>query len=409
MSKIQRRDLRQGPTPWEKDLPLPIETTLGRDIRCDVLIVGGGISGALLAEALSSRSLSIVLVDRRGISRGSTAASTAMVEFELDTPLIVLQEQIGKSRAERIYRRSLRAVADLMRKLERLSIHCEQSPRETLYLSGKKLGAEAMVEETEARRTLSLPSRYLNREEVQAQFGISRDGAILSAASAQLNPVKMTAALIEIARRRGVRVFEQQEIIDFSPGLKSVLAQTKSGRTFEASSLIFATGYELPDRVTRAGYNVTSTWAIATRPQQSLWLREVMITEAEEPYLYVRAMDDGRVIAGGEDEPSGDSEIREEEFAAKIATIQEKLKRMLPYLDVTVDFAWTGAFGMSETGLPLIGKIPGCPRCYAVVGFGGNGTTFSAIAADLIPSDIMGEPDADAELFAFQELATTTP
>jgi glycine/D-amino acid oxidase-like deaminating enzyme len=327
----------------------------------------------------------------------------------LDTPLIDLQKQIGKSRAGRVYVRSLNAVADLMQKLDRLSIYCEQSPRETLYLSGKKLNAKSMIEETEARRGLSLPSEYLDREAVQAQFGIRHDGAILSAGSAQLNPVKMTAALIDIALGRRLQVFEHEEIVDFSPGFKSVSAQTKSGRTFEASHLIFATGYELLKRIPRPGYQVVSTWAIATPPQQKLWPREVMITEAEEPYLYVRSARSGRVIAGGEDEPSDESTVREIEFDEKIAKIEEKLSKMLPHLDVAAEFAWTGAFGRSDTGLPLIGKVPGCPRCYAVVGFGGNGTTFSVIAADLIAADIVGEPDADADLFAFEELAMSPP
>jgi glycine/D-amino acid oxidase-like deaminating enzyme len=408
VNKISHRDLRYGSSPWEKDIPHRLETALRKNLRCDALIIGGGVSGALLAEALSS-SLSVVLVDRRGISRGSTAASTAMVEFELDTPLIALKKQIGELRADRVYRRSLKAVSDLMRKLDRLSIRCDQSPRETLYLAGKKLDAGAMIEETEVRGRLSLPSRYLNREAVEAEFGIARDGAILSAGSAQLNPVKMTSALIQIARERGVQVFEEEEVVDFSPGMKSVLAQTRSGQTIEADYLIFATGYELANRIPRAGYQVASTWALATRPRQKLWPREVMITEAEEPYLYIRTMQDGRVIAGGEDEPSGDSEVREEEFQAKIAAIQEKLKKMLPQVDVTADFAWTGAFGKSETGLPLIGKVPGCPRCYAIVGFGGNGTTFSAIAADIIPADILGRPDVDSELFAFEEPVTMVP
>ncbi len=409
MNAIQRRNLREGVSPWESNLHNPSRAPLTYDIRCDVLIVGGGISGALLAETLSAQSLFVVLVDRRGVARGATAASTAMVEFELDTPLITLQNQIGETRAERVYRRSLRAVSGLMRKLEILGIDCEQSPRQTLYLSGKKLNTEQMAEETKARGRLALPSRYLSRDDVQAQFGISRSAAILSSGSAQLNPVKMTNGLVDISVQRGVQIFEKTEVVDFSPGSKSVQARTQHGHTIEARYLVFATGYELPDRVPRSGYKVISTWAIATQPQNTLWPEEVMITEADEPYLYVRVGADRRVIAGGEDVQSGDSNTREQEFSTKIAIIQDKLKKMLPFLNVKTDFSWTGAFGVSDTGLPLIGRIPGCPRCYAVIGFGGNGTTFSAIAADLISADIRGTPDPDADLFAFEELIALPP
>ena len=52
------------------------------------------------------------------------------------------------------------------------------------------------------------------------------------------------------------------------------------------------------------------------------------------------------------------------------------------------------------TGLPAIGPVPGAERCFAVMGYGGNGITFSAIAAQLIQRAILGLDDPDAELFA---------
>lgn len=99
-----------------------------------------------------------------GIVRGATAASTALVEFELDNPLIKLTKDIGRERAERVYRRSLRAVSDLLRKTQRLGISCEQSPRETLYLCGELLDPREMASEVEARQIISMPSDFLSRD-----------------------------------------------------------------------------------------------------------------------------------------------------------------------------------------------------------------------------------------------------
>ena len=64
--------------------------------------------------------------------------------------------------------------------------------------------------------------------------------------------------------------------------------------------------------------------------------------------------------------------------------------------------ARTGAFGTTRTGLPLIGKLPGNPRVHAVMGYGGNGITFSRIAAEIVLADLTGATDADAALFAFE-------
>lgn len=61
---------------------------------------------------------------------------------------------------------------------------------------------------------------------------------------------------------------------------------------------------------------------------------------------------------------------------------------------------WAGCFGESANGLPLIGAIPGSPHCYAVLGYGGNGISFSVIAAQMIQRAILGLPDPDSNLFA---------
>jgi glycine/D-amino acid oxidase-like deaminating enzyme len=408
VKNVQHRDLRGGESPWEKDLSRSTYPRLSSDLRCDVVIVGGGISGALLAETLSSRKLKVVVIDRRGIARGATAASTAMVEFELDNPLIQLSKDVGRERAERIYQRTLRAVSDLLAKIERLGVECEQSPRETLYLCGDKLDPHQMAEEVEARSAISIPSKYLSRFEILEQFGIERDAAILSSGSAQLNPVRLTEGLIRCAVSSGAKIFEHEEFTDFEADKKSVTVRTKSGHAIEAQHLVFATGYEIPDCVPHDGYKIVSTWAITTLPQEKLWSREVMITEASEPYLYVRS-DGKRVIAGGEDEQDGDGATRADRFTEKTAAIQQKLKIMLPHLDVKAEFAWTGAFGITGNGLPLIGKVPGYPRCYALMGFGGNGTTFSELGAQIITGDILGEPDPDANLFSFDGVPGMPP
>ena len=71
----------------------------------------------------------------------------------------------------------------------------------------------------------------------------------------------------------------------------------------------------------------------------------------------------------------------------------------MPRLDTTPLYSWCGSFGESPTGLPLIGAIPRHPHCYAVLGFGGNGITFSATAAQLLQRQLSGLQDPDADLF----------
>ncbi len=127
-----------------------------------------------------------------------------------------------------------------------------------------------------------------------------------------------------------------------------------------------------------------------------------MIWEASDPYLYLRTTPDGRAIIGGEDEPFVNTAKRDALLPKKAKALAAKARKLLRGLDTTPALAWTGTFGGSETGLPTIGQIPGHPACWAVLGYGGNGTVFSRLAAEIIRTALAGGTDADADLFAFR-------
>ena len=60
---------------------------LEKNIKTDVLILGGGISGALTAHYLVQEGIDCALIDARTIGLGSTCASTSLLQYEIDTSL----------------------------------------------------------------------------------------------------------------------------------------------------------------------------------------------------------------------------------------------------------------------------------------------------------------------------------
>jgi glycine/D-amino acid oxidase-like deaminating enzyme len=185
-------------------------------------------------------------------------------------------------------------------------------------------------------------------------------------------------------------------------GASGVVAHTVSGPAIRARHLVFATGYELPEGVPRKGHGVVSTWAIATRPQSGrLWPECCFVWEASDPYLYIRTSPGGRVICGGGDEIIADAAARDALLAAKTRLLEARLSALFPRLDSRARYAWCGTFGDSVSGTPSIGAVPGMASCFAVLGYGGNGITFSALAAQLLRNQITGADDPDGELFAF--------
>lgn len=178
---------------------------------------------------------------------------------------------------------------------------------------------------------------------------------------------------------------------------------TSDGVCIDARHVIFCTGYELAKIVPATGYKILSTWAIATRPQpHALWPQRALIWEASEPYLYLRTTTDGRVVCGGEDEAFADTDKRDALTAQKTKRLEIKLHRLFPGIDSRAALSWTGSFGGSPNGMPTIGAIPGYPRCYAVMGYGGNGITFSMLATKLITAAVLGKTTPAAKLFAFK-------
>lgn len=396
-------DLRTGEPVWlsYRTSAIP-EHPLGHDIKADVLVVGAGISGAMTADLLSEAGHDVVVIDRRGASRGSTPATTALVQYEIDTPLLALSAGIGKDKALRAWRRARLAVLNLKGRIEELAIECNMVSRETLFLAGNMLTGTALREEAEARAGAGLSARYLTAGQLADAYGIDRAGAIVSRDNLALDPVKLTAGLLQRAVGRGARLYAPEEAVDFVHGSDGVRVATRSGHRIDARHVVLATGYELAASVGDARHRIISTWAIATgrQPKSDLVPGEPLIWEASDPYLYLRTTHDGRIICGGEDAEFQDEEKRDALLEQKTARIVEKLGRLLPAIDPTPQFAWAGSFGNTTTGLPLIGPVPHRPRMFALMGYGGNGITFSRIAAEMISTALAGRIDADADIFA---------
>jgi glycine/D-amino acid oxidase-like deaminating enzyme len=397
------KDLRTGRTVWEgRRTPLPSIESLTRDIRTDILIVGAGITGAMAADALAEAGFEVAIADRRPPMSGATSASTALIQYEIDMPLTKLARRIGKGDAGRAWRRSRLALDALAARIQELKIP-DVAQRDSLYLAGTQMDAKALQREAQARRAIGLETLYLERRALKARFGISREAALLGYGNLAADPRKLTSALLRRAQRGGARLYSPVEIKSVDSGKSVIVATTRAGQKIRCRRLVFATGYEFPKSVPMNGHKIASTWAFATVPQKArLWPGECLIWEASDPYLYLRSDPQGRVICGGEDEDFSDAQTRDALLVRKIDTLRRKLDRLLPGIDTTVAYAWTASFGESATGLPTIGEIPRMRNCWAALGYGGNGITYSRIAADILRASFTGASDPDADLYAFK-------
>lgn len=400
----RKRDLRKAEPLWA-DTPRHTVRTQRRlsahDV--DVLIVGAGISGALMANALIAHDLRILMVDRRKPISGSSMASTAMIQHELDVPLHQLNRTLGPASARRIWQRSARAVENLASLVDALRIPCQFERRNTLYLSGSSYGARALQAEVKAREAASLEATLLTQAELRARFDIDRTAAIETRVSASANPAQLTSGFLRHAKASGIPIVENVEITDIREiGGRNAVA-TADGQIILATHVVFCTGYEFLKSVANKSHAIVSTWALATAPRHPRpdWLDDYLVWEGADPYIYFRSTRDGRIIVGGEDEKSDDAFQDPAKLKSKSDILRRKLSDLIGFRIGEPEYRWAAAFGVTAQGLPMIGRAPGMQNVFAAMGYGGNGITFSQIAAEIISSAILGHADPDAALFPF--------
>jgi len=378
-------DLRTGTGPWCASATRPRGRQLTENLRCDVAIVGGGITGALLAEHLTAIELDVVLIDREQEGLGSTAASTAMLQWEIDLSLRDLSALYGFELAAQIYRLSAKSVAGLAALVRSHALPCRFAPRRSIYLSAGEAGPRELRDEAELRGRAGLPGDFVEQRALLDSFGFNRPAAIVSPGSAEADPLRLCHALIEVASRRGARLI-RDEALAFDGTARSAGVRLASGHVIEAAHVVLATGYVMPEIVPANLHRISSSWAIATVPQSApvLWPGRALVWEASEDYCYCRTTAENRIVFGGEDEAFSDPERRETLGPRKRQALLDRLHALIPQASLELDFFWSGAFGETEDGLPLIGRVPGHPRLLAAYGYGGNGISFSFLASRVV-------------------------
>ena len=143
--------------------------------------------------------------------------------------------------------------------------------------------------------------------------------------------------------------------------------------------------------------------AFVSEPLESFegWWERCLIWETARPYLYLRTTDDGRAIVGGEDDPFRNPARRDALVPKKAEKLARRFRELFPKIDLEVSYAWGGTFGETKDGLAYIGSVPELPSCYFTLGFGGNGVTYSVVAADIICDALRRRPNTEAHLFRF--------
>jgi glycine/D-amino acid oxidase-like deaminating enzyme len=376
------------------------------DLSCEVAVVGGGLCGAMVAHHLGEAGIHTVLVDKREIGLGSTAASTALLLYEVDMHLSDLIRLRGEDEAVRSYKACLESVLEAENIARTLGSGFEN--KKSLYFASTKSDVAGLQREYETRRKHGFDVDYLDSSDITKEFSFERPAALLSGREGQVDPFLLTRSLLDSERSRGnVEPFDMTEVVTFQPSERGVLLGTDRGFRIVARKVVFATGFETVRFLKRKVVKLKSSFAIATEPIPEFvgWgFDRCLIWETARPYLYLRTTRDGRIIAGGEDEDFVNPARRDRMISRKANRLLSRVKTMFPRMDIEAAYAWAGTFGETDDSLPYIGELPEFPNAYFALCYGANGTNFAVLAANIIRDLYLGRSNPNANLFRFGRL-----
>ncbi len=376
---------------------------LSSERRCDVVVIGAGITGALVSYALTEAGLSVIIVDRRQPGHGSTSASTALLQYELDVSLNDLMEEVGARRALDTYHAAADGVRIIARICADLATPVGFCERSTLYLASRATEADRLRKECVARNLAHLPCEVLERKALRQLGDFKASVALRSTLAGEVDPWRLTKALFDRCAERDFEVYGRTEVTRIVPNRFEIEVATERGK-IRARYVVVAAGYEagkfLPQRVA----DLNSTYAIVTEPVNSFegWPERCLIWESARPYLYARTTDDDRIMIGGADDPFRDPEHRDARVPKKATQLLTKARRLFPHIEMEIAYAWAGTFAETKTGLPFIGSHPQRDaRILYALAYGANGMPFSAIAGEILTASILEKSHRYMESFIF--------
>lgn len=384
-----------GTTPWtylDSTAHIPRYPRLEERTDCDVLIIGGGISGALAAYMLTEQGAKTVLLEKSRVCSQSTGANTGLLQFMNDDSLTQIIQMFGDERGTRICELCTDAIVQLGRIAQGLSVDAQFIPRSSLYYSSTPEEAGSLRQEYDLLKRKGFPVSYWDRQQIKSAFPFSKSAAIYSHGDAEVNPFRLGLGLLEKAASQGLRVYERSGVNRVAYTDTEVTVYTETGAV-RARNVIWAAGYALQDWKPDAIAERVFTYALLTEPVQDLswWHERALIWESHRPYLYFRTTPDNRIIAGGLDEPMRELHRPAKLLQERSERLLQDLARLFPVLSsIRPACSWGGVFANTVDGLPLIGPHPEYPHSYFIEAYGGNGMVYSYIAARLLADTLAG-------------------
>lgn len=376
-------------------------SSLQQSISSDVVIVGGGITGALCAYYFSKQDIKTVLVEKNKIALSSTSISTSLLQYELDELIQDLEKNYNLNNIIRGYNFTKQGMSNLKKIIDELNIECDYQTRDCLTFTDDKNKIDKLKYEYLQRLQNGFDVEFIDSNTPGFDFSFNIVAGVYSRnGGAEINPVKFTKQLISKVAQMGCDVYENTEIVDYKHLDDYVQLFTSNNLTITCKRVIVATGYDISVFSSKKYCSLYTSYNIVTCSLDHItgWNNRCLIKTAEKTYTYLRTTNDNRVIIGGEDTRFIPEFLEDSIADKKYEKLSLELKAMFPHLNFSIDYKYNGAFGTTDDNLPYIGPDPKNKNIWYCLGYGANGILFSVNGAKMLSDLYKGILDEDLSL-----------
>jgi gamma-glutamylputrescine oxidase len=384
-------------------LPPPPHAPLAGDVRADVCIVGGGVSGLSAALHLVERGFTVALLEAEHLGFGGSGRSGGQTIFGYASGQEKLKKIVGDADARKMWDVALEGLRLQQELIARHGIACD-------YVAGHMhVGVKPRHDAELAAEVETLHDEYgyrsvrlVGHEELRTLVASHRyTTGLYDSASGHLNPYKYTLGLGAAAARAGVRIFENSRVtkLDIAQDANGDHVVHAARGTVRARHLLIAGGAllgrlvpALARKLMAVGTYIATTEVLGEQRATRLITNNAAVADINWVLDYFRRSADHRLLFGGRVSYSGVDPFD----SARV--LRGRITRVFPQLaDAKIEYAWGGYVDITPNRAPHFGRL--APNAYFLQGFSGHGMVLTGIAGKLVAEAMAGTAER-FDLFA---------
>lgn len=383
-----------APTPQsgsDDKIAVAIRSRLTFNLDVDVVVVGGGLAGLTVARETAKMGATVALLEARHIGWNASGHHLGGVMPGFGTSIADLIARVGIEDARELWNLSKEG-ADYVRAASQEDLIPGITLREgALEVSNVDSGDQLVGRLQMLNEDFQTEVEGWQADRVREELGTRRYfHGVYYPGAFQIDPRKYARGLADLARREGVRIFEDTPVISIDPSGIRKRVMTPSAR-LRASHIVLAGNVHLGTPLPRLVETLVPVWrhAAVTEPLGSRLLEVLqfrgMVSDTD-------GIDQFRVFDGDRLMWSSPETTWDAKPARFAAAIQRRIATVLPRLGkVAIADAWSGAFGQTVHGMPQIGQLR--PGLWVASGFGRQGLNTTAMGGLVVARGMLWGDD----------------